>query len=120
MGIRHGRRVWALSRYTGDGPTFVSSGSGEQSPPKSMASAAMGSATESMVGVPQADKGKGVVTQLQDCAASLDVWNRTCFQRLRREIVRTKGQIRSLGLLVNATSWHELLTQEGKLDQLFL
>ncbi|KAL5814831.1 hypothetical protein ACOSQ4_025472 [Xanthoceras sorbifolium] len=32
-----------------------------------------------------------VPSKLQDCTNSLDVWNRTSLQRLRRDILRVKG-----------------------------
>ncbi|KAL5810531.1 hypothetical protein ACOSQ4_027099 [Xanthoceras sorbifolium] len=37
---------------------------------------------------------------------------------LRREIGRTRGRIRTLGLQVTASSWRELRVQERKLDAL--
>ncbi|KAH7569650.1 hypothetical protein JRO89_XS06G0227600 [Xanthoceras sorbifolium] len=59
-----------------------------------------------------------VPSKLQQCAISLDVWNRSSLQMLRREIARTHGRIRVLGLQVTASSWRELQVQELKLDDL--
>ncbi|KAL5746023.1 hypothetical protein ACOSP7_027169 [Xanthoceras sorbifolium] len=55
---------------------------------------------------------------LRQCVVSLDAWNRSSLQHLRREIGRTRGQIRAHGLQVIASSWHELQVQERKLDAL--
>ncbi|KAL5743936.1 hypothetical protein ACOSQ2_027052 [Xanthoceras sorbifolium] len=55
--------------------------------------------------------GPGLVWQMALC-----VW--FSLQHLRREIGRTRGRIRTLGLQVTASSWRELRVQERKLDAL--
>ncbi|KAL5794383.1 hypothetical protein ACOSP7_002977 [Xanthoceras sorbifolium] len=49
-----------------------------------------------------------VVSKLLACAASLDIWNCTSLQYLRREIACTRGRIRRLGLSPNVSSWRDL------------
>ncbi|KAL5798645.1 hypothetical protein ACOSQ2_003465 [Xanthoceras sorbifolium] len=49
-----------------------------------------------------------VPSKLRQCTVSLDAWNRSSLQHLRREIGRTCGLIHALGLRVTASSWRAL------------